>query len=126
MNRVVDRQFIFDDLEKQRFRDSMRRLERFSGVEVLTYSLMSNHFHMLLHVPERVPVCDQELERRLHAIYSPRKVRQFMEPIETCRAQGRDEWAEDYRRPLLARMYHLASFMKEPQQRITQDFNRRH
>jgi REP element-mobilizing transposase RayT len=126
MNRVVDRQYVFDDQEKQKFRNTLRRLERFSGVEILTYSLMSNHFHLLVHVPDPVHISDQELEKRLHAIYPPRQVRNFMAPIETCRAQGQDEWAEDYRRPFLARMYDLPCFMKELQQRFTQNYNIRH
>jgi REP element-mobilizing transposase RayT len=30
----------------------MRRLEAFSGVPVLTYGLMANHFHLLCEVPQ--------------------------------------------------------------------------
>jgi len=49
VSRVVDRQFIFQTAghgspEAERFVLRMRRLEAFSGVRVLTYSLMSNHF----------------------------------------------------------------------------------
>jgi len=29
----------------------MRGLERLTGVQILTYCLMSNHFHLLLEVP---------------------------------------------------------------------------
>ena len=53
MSRVVDKQFIFREEEKSYFRKWMRRLERFCGVEVVTYCLMSNHFHLLVRVPER-------------------------------------------------------------------------
>ena len=31
----------------------MRKAEAFSGVRVLTYAVMSNHFHLLVEVPER-------------------------------------------------------------------------
>jgi REP element-mobilizing transposase RayT len=43
---------LFGDVEKEAFRKIMRRLERFSGVEVLTYVVMGNHFHLLLRVSE--------------------------------------------------------------------------
>src|SRR5271167_4801325 len=57
VSRVVDRQFIFQTAghgspEAERFVLLMRRLEAFSGVRVLTYSLMSNHFHLLCEVPQ--------------------------------------------------------------------------
>jgi putative transposase len=52
VSRVVDRRFIFQTVghgspEAERFVRLMRRLEAFSGVSVLTYTLMSNHFHAL-------------------------------------------------------------------------------
>ena len=52
VSRVVEGRFIFQvsghgSLEAERFIMLMRRLEAFSGVRVLTYVLMSNHFHLL-------------------------------------------------------------------------------
>jgi REP element-mobilizing transposase RayT len=52
VSRVVDRRFIFQSArhgsaEAERFVLLMRRLEAFNGVRVLTYALMSNHFHLL-------------------------------------------------------------------------------
>ena len=53
MSRTAGGELLFGDIEKEAFRKLMRRLERFSGVEVLTYVVMGNHFHLLLRVPER-------------------------------------------------------------------------
>ena len=49
---VVEGRFIFEisghgSVEAEQFIKLMRRLEAFSGVRVLTYVLMSNHFHLL-------------------------------------------------------------------------------
>ena len=44
MSRVVDRRFVFDDGERERIRKTMRAVEGFSGVEVRTYTILSNHF----------------------------------------------------------------------------------
>src|SRR5260370_35621244 len=57
VSRVVDRQFIFQTAghgspEAERFVRLMRQLEAFSGVRVLTYPLISNHFHLLCEVPQ--------------------------------------------------------------------------
>ena len=49
----------------------MRRLEAFSGVRVLTYSLMSNHFHLLCEVPQAQELSEAELLDRIQAGYGP-------------------------------------------------------
>jgi hypothetical protein len=53
VSRVVEGRFIFQtsghgSAEAERFVQLMRCLEAFSGIRVLTYVLMSNHFHLLL------------------------------------------------------------------------------
>ena len=65
VSRVVDRAFKLDDGEKEIFRRTMRKAEAFSGVRVLTYAIMSNHFHVLVEVPERGEVGEAELLSRM-------------------------------------------------------------
>ena len=43
MSRVVDRRRVFDDNEKERFRQVMRSLEAFCGVQIVTHSVLANH-----------------------------------------------------------------------------------
>ena len=49
-SRCVDRTFRFDDDDKTHIVDQIRRMAAFCGMEVNTYSVMTNHFHILLHV----------------------------------------------------------------------------
>ena len=49
----------------------MRRLEAFSGVRVLTYALMSNHFHLLCEVPQAQELSEAQLLERIQAGYGP-------------------------------------------------------
>jgi REP element-mobilizing transposase RayT len=51
ISRVVDRKFRFLDEEREAFRMLMRMMENFSGCRVLSYCVMSNHFHLLVEVP---------------------------------------------------------------------------
>ena len=53
ISRVVNRDFVFGDLERERQRMFMRMYENFSGNRVLSYCFMSNHFHILLEVTPR-------------------------------------------------------------------------
>ncbi|MEZ5324705.1 MAG: transposase [Verrucomicrobiales bacterium] len=53
LSRVIERRFILGEQEQEHFRKRMRAQEAFSGVRVLTWNCMSNHFHMLLAVEDR-------------------------------------------------------------------------
>ena len=48
MSRTAGGEMLFDDVDKEAFGRIMRRLERFAGVEVLTFCMLDNHFHLLL------------------------------------------------------------------------------
>jgi len=74
VSRVVDRRFVFADDEKRVFRRILRLLEKFTGVRVVTYCLMSNHFHLLLDVPDRkelAPLTVDELLALLPELHDP-------------------------------------------------------
>ena len=49
----------------------MRQLEAFTGVRVLNYALMSNHFHLLCEVPQARELSEAELLDRIQAGYGP-------------------------------------------------------
>ena len=53
LSRVIERRFILGEQEQEHFRKLMRAQEEFSGVRVLTWNCMSNHFHMLVAVEDR-------------------------------------------------------------------------
>ena len=56
ISRIVDRRFIFEEAEKEHFTRLMREYEAFCQVRVLTFCVMSNHYHILLEVPKRPDV----------------------------------------------------------------------
>ena len=53
ISRVVNRDFVLGEEEKEHFVHLMRLCERFCRVRVLSFVVMSNHFHLLLEVPAR-------------------------------------------------------------------------
>ncbi len=126
MSRVVDRRMVLDDKEKERFRQLMRNAAAFSGVDVLTHTILDNHFHLLLHVPERQPVDDFEFSRRLTALYGQKYAGRVSREIVSLRAEGQNEAADELKAPYIKRMYDLSAYMKSVKQRFTQSFNTRH
>lgn len=128
LSRVVDRQFILNDLEKRHFLKLMRGLEAFSGIRVLTYCIMSNHFHLLLDTPERgsvLPQNDQQLLKRVAALYGRDYARKIERELEDCIKDGRTRRADQIRKSFTDRMGDLSRFMKDLKQRFTQWYNGR-
>jgi hypothetical protein len=127
MSRTVGNQFLFENREKEVLRHMIRQVADFCGVEVLTYCIMSNHFHVLIRVPCVDSVCDLELLRRFKVLYpKPTKyqVASFAD-IERLLMAGGDDAAE-VRLRLLARMGDLSEFMKTVKQRFSVWYNRAH
>ncbi len=53
ISRVVNREMVLHSAEKEEFVRLMRLYERFCGVRILTFCVMSNHFHLLVEVSPR-------------------------------------------------------------------------
>ncbi|MFU8847270.1 MAG: transposase, partial [Opitutales bacterium] len=85
----------------------------------------SNHFHVLVEVPERQAVSDAELLRRFRVLYPKPTKYQTAEfaRLEKSLTEG-DEDAELIREQLLSRMYDLSEFMKTVKQRFSIWYNR--
>ena len=132
VSRVVDGRFIFETTghgspEAERFVLLMRQLEAFSGVRVLTYTLMSNHFHLLCEVPQARELSESELLDRIQAGYGPAR-RQALDQ-ELAHLRQEPDGAHQVQRllqPYRDRMFDLSIFIKELKGRFAQWFNRRH
>jgi REP element-mobilizing transposase RayT len=127
ISRVVGRQYAFDgDLERERVRKTLRAVAGFSGVRVVTYACLSNHFHVLVYVPERQGVADEEFGRRLRCLYDRTLVENLLARLAELRAAGQAAAAEALKAPYLSRMHSLAEFVKALKQRVSIGYNRRH
>ena len=126
ISRVVDRQRLLDADEKERLRALLHATEGFCGCQAVAYSLLDNHWHVLLHVPCREAVSDEELIRRLGFLYDKTLVQTVAATLTMYRQDGQHEAAEALRARYVRRMYDLSEFAKTFKQRFTQSFNRRH
>ena len=126
VSRVVDRQMVFDDSEKERFRKLMRSVAEFSGIKVMTFVVMTNHWHILAYVPEREEVSDSEVGRRLAYLYDGKKVDSIAGKLAVLRKAGNHEAADRCKADYTYRMYDLGEFMKTLKQRVSMSYNKRH
>ena len=135
ISRVVDRRFVFAERECEAFRMFMRMYENFSGCRVLSYCVMSNHFHLLLEVPPMAEagLSDEVLLERLSALYSEAFVAGVAAELAEARKNTAGEIAGDadarvaeIQARFTYRMHDLSQFMKGLLIRFTRWFNRTH
>jgi REP element-mobilizing transposase RayT len=99
----------------------------YCGVQIVTYAILSNHFHVLVRVPQREPVADVELLRRYQRLY-PRLSRFQTARLEVIREELRHDGPEAiaWRKRQLALMGDVSQFMKLLKQRFSIWFNKAH
>ena len=130
VSRVVDRQFVLKEEEKDKLVEYMRIYERFGGLRVISYCIMSNHFHILVEVPQRPEVAalpdDAGLVAKVRSCLGDKLANDLDWQLELHRKQGNTSAAEELRERWFGRMWDISAFMKVLKQRFTQWFNGRH
>jgi len=119
---------LFGDEEKEKFRVFMRMQENFSGCRVLSYCVMSNHIHILLEVPPMPEggIADEELLKRLTAVWSEGAVAAVEQELLSAREEGDAELVAEIHARFTYRMHDLSEYMKTLLHRFTCWFNRTH
>jgi REP element-mobilizing transposase RayT len=125
---VVNRAFVLGREEKEMFVHFMRSYERLCGVRVVTFCVMSNHFHILLEVPRRpeVPPTEEELLRIIERACGKPRAHLVRTQLEQHREAGAHDAAQAVVEGWLGRMWDVSQFMKSLKQKFTQWFNKRH
>lgn len=130
VSRVVNREFVLGESEKDKLVEYMRTYERLYGLRVISYCMMSNHFHILVEVPQRPAEADLPDDAALVA-----KVRDCLGDkiangleweLSHHREQENAEAAEALRERWFGRMWNVSTYMKVLKQRFSQWFNGRH
>ncbi len=126
ISRVVDRAYRFGELEKETFCGLLRLYETFCEVRVITYSVLSNHFHILVEVPRRPDVLpdDEALFAKLETFYSARRVAGLRRRWRLCLQDP--VLLSRFREGFFRRMWDVSQFMKMLKQRFSRWFNREH
>lgn len=137
LSRVAGGDLLLGDIEKEAFRKLMRRMERHSGLEILTFAILGNHFHLLVRVPKREDFLKkflkgdrEEREARLFEhlklLYSRAYLAQLSGELKLMKKQGMDELYDKTIKGYLDRLCSVKHFMKELKERFSRWFNKRH
>jgi REP element-mobilizing transposase RayT len=129
MSRVIEGRFIFDRVVKEKFREFLVAHCEFAGIDVITWCCMSNHFHLLVQVPNaeesRAGLDDEEILRRLGLVSTGDRVKEARQMLERMKEQSPEFGYPEYRGRLLSRMYDVSVFMQELKKRFTWWYNKR-
>ena len=134
MSKTVNGERLFDDIAKEILRRQLWLVAEFCGVQIITYAILSNHFHVLVRVPRKGAVADAELLRRF-ALLHPQPTRYQVLRLEVIKAAlaadpGTDaeaaRLAGEWRQRQLALMGEVSAFMRLLNQRFAIWFNQAH
>ena len=131
MSRTVNGEVKWDDCAKEVLRKQLWQVADFCGLQVLTYSIMSNHFHVLVSVPDKgkadAALTDSELLRRYKVLYpEPTLHQQARVEVLEAKLKAGGEEAEALRASLVSRMHDLPEFMRTLKQRFSVWYNQQH
>ena len=133
MSRTAGGQMIFGETEKEAFRLLMWKMARFSGIQILTYAVMGNHFHLLVSVPNREKFVsrfegakgEELLFKHLELLYSKGYLDALQHELKSYRERGLPQLAEELLEKYRKRFCDLSLFVKEIKERFTRWYNKK-
>ena len=121
ISRTVGGEKLLNEACREKLSEILMSLSAFCGLEVITYCMMANHFHLLIRVPAARELSDAELLERAEEFYGKKGL------LSTLAREGLEQRGRidpHVRQTLLGRMGDLSVFMKEFKQRFSRWFNR--
>ncbi len=134
MSKTVNGERLFDDTGKEVLRRHLWLVAEFCGVQVLTFAILGNHFHILVRVPRKVAIPDSELLRRFALLHSKPTRYQTLRLDVIKKALSADSSSDTeearlagaWRKRQLALMGDVSAFMRLLKQRFAIWFNKTH
>ena len=126
ISRIAGQQFLVGDEEKDVLMRLMFNSAVFSGVEIMTFALMDNHFHILVKVPRAHEVDDVELVEKMRVLFGDVKTDRILNEWEAWDRRGLSFKAIDAKAALRRRMFDLSQFCKTLKEMYSMSYNFRH
>ncbi len=118
---------IFGDAEKKVLVSMMRKLASFCGLDILTYCIMDNHFHVLVHVPERGEISTEELLKRYEHLYGKDEAGELkLRWEDMMKSEATAHQVEQEMAALRRRMGDISPFMQALKHRFSVWFRHHH
>lgn len=119
VNRCALQHYLFSDEDKRVFIAMMRRVAAFCGLDILTHCVMSNHYHILIHVPVPKSLSEKELLSRIGILYGAAREKEMRLRWDAYRKENLVQVLEKEQNHLRQRMFDISPFMKSLNQRFS-------
>ena len=119
--------FLQEEAERNDLIEMIRRAAYFTGVKLIGWCIMINHFHILALLPTPVEVDETEILRRYGILKGAKGAAALEEKLSKLRLEGETgcKEAERLLEGLRKRMYSIGEFVKIVKQWFTEEYNRR-
>jgi hypothetical protein len=129
VSRVVNRELVFGDADKEYFRKLLVKQLKFSGLKAIAWCFMGNHFHLLLEVPDKEEALtgwnEDDYLKRLKVLMDEGHTWNVLRDVEMWKKNGHRDGVTAVAESVKARLFDLSIFMKELKQKFTIWFNRK-
>jgi REP element-mobilizing transposase RayT len=128
-SRITGKQFLLKDPEvKKLMLSALERSAKFSGVEIGSFCLMDDHFHILLHIPsfDAGTLPDSELLDRIEILAGKKRADILHDRWEHLISNGNTPLAEAEKQRWRRRMYDLSEFVKTFKEEFRRAYQREH
>jgi len=128
VSRIVNREFVLQEAEKEQFVKYMRMYESLYRLRVLSFCIMSNHFHILVEVPQAPEegISDSKLISLVTNNLGEVEGRRLEWRINHYLKQNNIRALEELRAGWQKRMWSISQYMKSVLGNFTQWFNKKH
>jgi REP element-mobilizing transposase RayT len=125
VSRIANKAFLLNDAKrKNTFVNMLHRAAEFSGIDVVTYVVMDNHFHLCVRVPKKAEeVSEAEVLRRVGVLYGEDRRLALEKRLADFRSDRDESSANAEIERYRVRMGDLSEFMKTFKQRVSQWYN---
>lgn len=122
--RIVAGEFLLGPHEREAFRRRLWPLAEFLQITVHDYTVLSNHFHLVVCVPAEVTLSDQQMLDALDKFYGSKHLK-TLQFAQACRQPDSPLLAQ-LRARYLARMGNLSAYVKELKEGFSKWYNKKY
>ena len=130
VSRTAGQEIFFGDREKEALHKILFKQLKFSGLRVIAWCFMGNHFHLLLEVPDKetalAALGEEGILARLSVFSDEFSTKLLLREVEDCRKAGNLVGISRIAEKVSARLFDLSMFMKELKLKMTLAFNFAH
>ena len=127
MSRIAHKVYFLNEEVRDEFIEMIRRAADFCGIELVSWCIMTNHFHLLVYLPRPTNISEEETLRRYGVLKGSARLKVLVNELSAMRTHENGEVDVEKRLKEIQRsMYNIGEFMKIVKQWLTQEYNRRY